>query len=201
MPHRMKTIFSDEPIDDKLLESYPYSMFLCGPSPRDFNARCWRASALAILHGFDYDGIVFVPESSNYVWSEVDAWCDVSHFGAWEETDWIPDYDCPHEPAIFDYMKQVEWEKWGLSNATKVVFWIPRSIKGKMPGFTTNIEFGRYIDSGRVLYGRPDWAEHIRYIDWLYNDVTGKEPFNNMNELLLQAVQELRNDHSSKKEK
>ena len=54
----------------------------------------------------------------------------------------------------FKYTDQVEWEYAGLENATIIVFWVPRVIE-TMPAFTTNVEFGRYVGSGRAVYGRP----------------------------------------------
>ena len=98
---------------------------------------------------------------------------------------WVPEYSI--KPINFDYMSQVEWEKWGLESCTKIVFWIPRVLPD-MPAFTTNVEFGRYIDSGRIIYGRPDNAEKCKYLDWMYMDVIGYEPFNNLNQLLEKAI-------------
>ena len=66
-----------------------------------------------------------------------------------------------------DYDTQVEWEYHGLVNCDRIVFWIPRDLE-TMPAFTTNVEFGTYIKSGRIVYGRPDDAPKNRYLDWLY---------------------------------
>ena len=57
-----------------------------------------------------------------------------------------------------------------------------------MPAFTTNVEFGRYIGSGRVVYGRPDNAEKCRYLDWLYQDVTGNKYHNTLKGTLEEAI-------------
>jgi len=56
--------------------------------------------------------------------------------------------------ARFDYLDQVEWEFVGLESASVVAFWVPRDLDS-LPGFTTNVEFGRYVGSGRCVYGRP----------------------------------------------
>ena len=58
-----------------------------------------------------------------------------------------------------------------------------------MPAFTTNVEFGYWLHSGKVLYGRPDSASKIKYLDWLYKVDTGLEPANNINDLLLEAIE------------
>ena len=63
----------------------------------------------------------------------------------------------------FDYMDQVEWEEAGLTRADVIVFWVPRELK-TMPGFTTNIEWGRWCDSGKVVLGAPVDAPKLAYM-------------------------------------
>ena len=82
---------------------------------------------------------------------------------------------------------QSNWEKEALVETKIIVFWIPRRLPD-MPGFTTNVEFGLWIKSGKVLYGRPEWAQKIGYLDWLYKEECKKDPFNNLIDLLTQAV-------------
>lgn len=89
--------------------------------------------------------------------------------------------------AQISYIDQVEWEYAHLTECTTIVFWIPRQLD-VMPSFTTNVEFGTYINSGRILYGRPDWAAKCDYLDWLYTKVTGKKPHVSIEELLAEAV-------------
>ena len=83
-----------------------------------------------------------------------------------ERHDWV---------SSFDYVDQVEWEFGCLEAATIIVFWIPRDPV-TLPGFTTNVEFGRYVGSGRCVYGRPNLAPKNRYLDWLYYKLTGEAP-------------------------
>lgn len=87
----------------------------------------------------------------------------------------------------FDYIDQVEWEYTCLEAATVIVFWVPRDPV-TLPGFTTNVEFGRYVGSGRCVYGRPEAAPKNRYLDWLYNKLTGATPFTTLEETLQAAV-------------
>jgi hypothetical protein len=56
-------------------------------------------------------------------------------------------------------------------------------------GFTSNVEFGRYVGSGRVVYGRPDGAPHTRYLDWLYQKLAGGVPAATLDETLQNAVE------------
>jgi hypothetical protein len=87
----------------------------------------------------------------------------------------------------FDYLDQVEWEFAGLERCQVIVFWVPRRLPDLM-GFTTNVEFGRYIESSRCVYGRPDGAAHTRYLDWLYAKVTGRQPATTLSATLVAAV-------------
>jgi hypothetical protein len=88
----------------------------------------------------------------------------------------------------FDYLDQVEWEYQGLENCSVLAFWVPRNLE-TLPGFTTNVEFGRYAGSSRCVYGRPAGAPHTRYLDWLYRKLTEKEPTTTLQETLQAAVE------------
>lgn len=91
----------------------------------------------------------------------------------------------PNWKAGFDYQDQVEWEFAGLERADALLFWVPRDLES-LPGFTTNVEFGRYVASGRMVYGRPARRPHNRYLDWLYVKCTGLSP----HETLLDAARD-----------
>lgn len=97
---------------------------------------------------------------------------------------YVPEYSIwkPKE----DYTDQTVWERDALSNATIIAFWIPRQLPD-MPAFTTNVEFGYWLHTGKVLYGRPDNARKIKYLDWLYKIDTNEEPFNTLEQLLLSS--------------
>jgi hypothetical protein len=87
----------------------------------------------------------------------------------------------------FSYADQVEWECAGLESCSVIAFWVPRQLPA-MPGFTTNVEFGRYVGSGRCVYGRPAGAPHTGYLDWLYKKVTGNGPQASLRATLFMAV-------------
>ena len=70
------------------------------------------------------------------------------------------------------------------------MFWIPRSLPD-MPAFTTNVEFGYWLHSNKVIYGRPDDAVKIKYLDWLYELDYNERPFNNLDDLLEEAVKKV----------
>ncbi len=79
------------------------------------------------------------------------------------------------------------WERTALTEATTISFWIPRKLP-ELPAFTTNVEFGYWLHSKKVIYGRPDNAQKTKYLDWLYELDYNKKPFNNLEELLKEAT-------------
>lgn len=96
-----------------------------------------------------------------------------------------PEYS--NKIAKESYDDQAMWEREALTAASLIIFWIPRDLP-KMPAFTTNVEFGYWIHTGKILYGRPDDAEKIKYLDWLYELDYKKKPYNDLRELLVEAV-------------
>ena len=103
---------------------------------------------------------------------------------------YVPEYSTwiPKE----NYEGQARWEREALTEATIILFWIPRSLPD-MPAFTTNVEFGYWLHSKKVIYGRPDGAPKTKYLDWLYKTDYNEEPFNDLNKLLEYAVKIINN--------
>lgn len=134
------------------------SIVLCGPTPRESTTISWRPEALKILKKLEYDGIVYVPEYENE-----------------------KEYDSDFEKIKYN------WERNTYINSTVIIFWVPRKIPN-MLGLTTNVEFGYWLKSGKCIYGRPDYAQRTRYLDWLYNLEYKKEPHNKLEELLKEAI-------------
>lgn len=62
-----------------------------------------------------------------------------------------------------DYTDQVEWESEALNMADCILFWVPRSKD--MPGYTTNVEYGEWMKSGKAVLGFPEDAEKMRYLE------------------------------------
>ncbi len=145
--------------------SYSASIFLVGPTPRGDEATSWRPEALKMI------ATVF-----NQV--EIDSLA-IAIF--------IPEV---REGGVYRYLDQVEWEKKYLEMADALLVWVPRDMKTSLKGLTTNIEFGKYVDSGKLFYGRPEHADEIRYLDWLYSSTTTRTPATT----LLQLTEEVLND-------
>jgi 8-oxo-dGTP pyrophosphatase MutT (NUDIX family)/nucleoside 2-deoxyribosyltransferase len=129
---------------EELPETIVKSIFLAGPSLRpdqEKEMESWRKDALKILEDKGFDGVVFVPENKGF------------------------DF-----PKDFDYDDQVNWEEKCLNVADCIVFWVPRDLspdsKGnaKLAALTTNIEWGTWASSGKVVYGAPEDADKVRYL-------------------------------------
>jgi len=132
----MEVVYAGE----EMPESFTKSIFLAGPTPRNKEeVESWRPDALSILEDKGFDGVVFVPEPRNK---------EFKH----------------------SYDDQVEWEEKYLNLADSIVFWVPRDIepdsKGypKMAAFTTNVEFGTWQSSGKIVFGAPPRATKNGYL-------------------------------------
>ena len=87
------------------------------------------------------------------------------------------------------YEDQVRWEWACLERADAIAFWVPRELK-TLPGFITNIEFGLYCRSGKVLLGYPSGAPKMRYLHLLAG-AWNIPVFHDLSDLLRSAVARL----------
>jgi len=123
------------------------------------------------------------PRSDKIVSWRVDACKNLEKIG-FDGVVYVPEYSTMKPRG--DYVDQVEWERDALKEASVILFWIPREFPD-MPALTTNVEFGYWLHTGKVIYGRPNNASKIKYLDWLYKKDTAKDPYNNIEELLDEA--------------
>lgn len=114
-------------------EEWNASIFLCGPTPRTADVPSWRPEARQLLDS---------------------AWT-----GPGRLVVFIP--EARDGAPRSNYDDQRTWELYWGDRVDVVMFWIPRGPA--MRGLTTNDEFGRWKDSGRVVLGTPPDAEHVRY--------------------------------------
>lgn len=126
------------------------SIFLAGPTarvqPGESAPPSWRAEALSYLESQGYEGVVFVPE-------------------------YAPDFD----HSNLQYSEQVDWETECLKMSDVILIWVPRDLE-KLPAFTTNIEFGTWLSSWKVVYGRPEDSPKNEYLDYKYKEFTKRDP-------------------------
>ena len=62
-----------------------------------------------------------------------------------------------------EYESQIAWEEKGLNLADCIIFWVPRDLE-KMPAFTTNVEYGEWFKSGKIILGAPKNAPNMKYL-------------------------------------
>jgi uncharacterized protein DUF664/nucleoside 2-deoxyribosyltransferase-like protein len=115
------------------------SIFLAGPTPRDNAVASWRPAAVdALRRRWRTEGrgrlVVFVPE--------------LRHGRRLDAGDWDA---------------QIAWEDECLNASDVIAFWVPRDM-ARLPGLTTNVEWGRWESSGKVVLGAPTTAPSTRYL-------------------------------------
>jgi 8-oxo-dGTP pyrophosphatase MutT (NUDIX family) len=162
----MEIVHTGEELPTKIVKS----LFLAGPSLRPGQEKemvSWRKDALDILRDIGYDGVVFVPENRD---------------GKFEKG--------------FSYDNQIEWEEKCLNVADCILFWVPRDLtldsKGypKLAAFTTNIEWGTWQNSGKVVFGAPEDAERVDYLKY-YADKFNAPIAQTLTETLRNALDKL----------
>lgn len=160
----MQIIYTGEEIPENITKS----IFLAGPSLRPNQlgqVEQWREDAYQILNDIGFDGVIFSPENRDNKFLE-----------------------------NFDYDDQVEWEDKCLNLADCIVFWVPRDLSKdkdgnpKLPAFTTNVEWGAWCESGKVVFGSPKGADKIRYLEY-YADLYKAPTANSLTETLRNALE------------
>lgn len=142
--------------------SYQAAIFLVGPTPRSHEVKSWRPAALQMIRQQASDIDLVV---------------------------FIP--EARSGAPRSSYLEQVEWEKKYLEMADAILAWVPRNLATSLKGLTTNIEFGHTVTSGKLFYGRPDEAEQIKYLDWMYTHITGRTPVNQLETLVTTVISTL----------
>jgi ADP-ribose pyrophosphatase YjhB (NUDIX family) len=111
------------------------AVFLAGPTPRAPDVPSWRPEAVRLLRA---------------------AWPGPGRLAVFVPED-------PGGGMHGTWPDQVVWEDRQLHRADVVAFWVPRDLT-TLPGFTTNVEFGRWQDSGKAVLGAPPEAPGTRYL-------------------------------------
>lgn len=147
-------------VHEQSAESPKRSLFLAGPSPRGNGEYDWRKDACAVLSRIGFDGTVYIPLPRDGIFR-----------------------------GNYDHAAQIEWELEHLEKASVIAFWIPRNLK-TLPGFTTNVEFGRFSRSGRAVLGYPHSATKMRYLHYIAN-LDGVQVHHTLEETLVAAIEKI----------
>ena len=107
-------------------------------------------------------------------------------------TVYVPESKTKTEQML-DYGYYPNWELERLNSSDMIIFWIPRKLP-KMPAFTTNVEFGRYvsISPNKVVLGYPVDSEKNRYLRLLYNRLTSSEVTTNLKDTVKAALDKMK---------
>lgn len=120
-------------------------VFLAGPTVRgnQTHLTSWRHEAIELFKEKKFIGSIVVPEFMSKTESD-------------KGKKWIP-----------------LWEFNGLKRADCVLFWIPRTRE--LIGLTTNWELGFWQgkEPEKVVFGRPDTAYRIGYLDTMWEATGG----------------------------
>ena len=138
--NKMTVVYSQEDMP----KDETKSMFLAGPVPRKEYELSWKNEALEILDSMGYNGVVYIPENRNPEQKE----------------------------GNLDLQAQLDWEYTCMCACDAIVFWIPREMRSdfEMIGLTTNVEFGRFLNSNKLFCGCPDEAPRMEYLKLISRD-------------------------------
>lgn len=115
-------------------ESWDAAVFLAGPLPRSAEVPAWNRDAVAFLEG------------------------------QWRERGRLVVFTPElREGVLTDYTGQADWESRWMHASDVIVFWVPRDMD-TMPALTTNIEYGAWVASGKVVFGAPPEAPKNEYL-------------------------------------
>jgi nucleoside 2-deoxyribosyltransferase len=120
----------------------------------------WRYRSIQLLESFGYDGVLFIPEYN------------------------------PNNPDAhnIEYEDQIQWELDAMNMADVIVFFVPRSLDS-LPAFTTNVEFGYWLRSGKIVFGDTPHAEKNRYLKDLMGIDQAGTPQKGLVETIRKATQ------------
>lgn len=82
---------------------------------------------------------------------------------------------------------QTNWEVETLYKSSLIFCWIPRDIKNKHYALTTNIEFGEFLDSNKIIVGFPDDSDNNDYLR-IRCEMYGIKVYNNLDDMVKEAV-------------
>jgi hypothetical protein len=122
---------------EEIPNSWNAGLFLAGPTPRSPDVKSWRPGAIDLLRSR---------------WDTA---------GQGRLVVFVP--ESPGGGFAGTWAEQVAWEDACLNACDVIAFWVPRDLR-QLPGLTTNVEWGRWESSGKVVLGAPPDAPATRYL-------------------------------------
>lgn len=159
-------VFRYENSEEEVRSVTTPSIFLAGPTVRGNQPHLtsWRFAAIDEFAKQGFDGALIVPEFTSKTESD-------------KGKDWIP-----------------LWEFNGLKKADCIMFWIPRTRE--LIGLTTNWELGYWMGRlpDKIVYGRPDDAYRIGYLDIMWKaTVCYSTIFNSLEDTVKDSIEMAKN--------
>ena len=151
--------FYDKDIIDDERVNFKACIYLAGPTRWNKYLASWRKESIEILKMLEFNGIVYAPE---YFEDEFEK----------------------------SYKEQAVWRKRALNTATTILFWIPKNYP--IP-YNVNAEFAYWLAKRKdaFLYGRETVNSNYKermHLDWLYEEEKGCKFFDNLEDLIQEAV-------------
>jgi hypothetical protein len=129
---------------EDLPASWDAAIFLAGPTPRDRHVASWRPAAVDLLRR---RWLTETRPDGEPVGGRLVVFVPEGRGGGFDG----------------GWSEQIAWEDACLNASDVIAFWIPRDLT-TMPGLTTNVEWGRWESSGKVVLGAPPDAPRMRYL-------------------------------------
>ena len=139
------------------------SIFLAGPTPRDYS----------VQDSWRPEALSILEEMG------------------YQGTVFVPEERSgPWDPATYE--RQVAWEWECLEAADVICFWVPRNMD-TMPALTTNVEFGRFVQSGKIVLGAPPDAQHVRYLSTMLQEQQDRSTYTSLSQTLQACLTSIQN--------
>lgn len=83
--------------------------------------------------------------------------------------------------------EEQNFELESLENSNIILFWIPNQSK-ETDIITTSTNFGYFLKSRKIVYGRENSNNNIDYLDYLYQKEYKKEPLSSLKDTIIEAL-------------
>lgn len=92
-----------------------------------------------------------------------------------------------------EYYNQIDWELKMMNKADIIMFYIPRDIDNNLLGLTTNCEYGRWENSGKIVIGFPKNSDNNTYIEICFKQLNN-EIYNTLEDTIIATINKFNED-------